>query len=243
MSKMDKLMTGALAVTGLAMMIAWGVNRDEANRPHHPLDYYMGEPLVWDMPKSETEPETEAETIACYEAGAYVPEFVKRMEDETETEPAPTETTQETTAEPTTDEITTEAETVVQTTEAPTTASCEFSQDEILLIKVASCEAGYTGDVLLMAYIMMTVKNRVADPGHPGTVWEVLNVPEQYECIHSDLWESGYIAPGAIEALWMIYRGEVNDMGATFYCTTARNSWHRARLTYLYTHSNAEFYK
>lgn len=155
------------------------------------------------------------------------------------------ETTTEPQSEPTTAETTTVEEIIIETTEVPTEAYIEPTEaftidDDTLLLKVASCEAGGQGAVG-MALVMRTVLNRCEISG--ASIHDVIYCPDQYHCISSDDWANNYISVDAYAALELIKSGWDESQGATYFCTPARNHWHRSALTYLFTYGEHEFYK
>lgn len=141
---------------------------------------------------------------------------------------------------------TTEVE--VETTEQVVTITIDnteiyqptFTDDDILLLRVASCEAGNQG-IDGMALVMNVVINRSNTYG--CSIHDVIYAPEQFACINTHWWWDNYIADGAYEALAQIKNGVDNSQGALYFCTPSHNGWHSSHLTYLFTFGGHEFYK
>lgn len=117
-----------------------------------------------------------------------------------------------------------------------------YTEDELLLMRIASCEAGNQG-VEGMAYVMRVVLNRVEDKSFPEGILAVITEPEQFAAIDSHYWHEGYIADGASKALEMIEAGWDETEGAIAFCTHASNAWHSSHLSYIKTFGAHEFYK
>lgn len=126
---------------------------------------------------------------------------------------------------------------------APTITATEiyqpkFTDDEMLLLKVASCEAGNQG-AEGMALVMSVVLNRASAYG--CSISDVVYAPDQFACINSSYWINDYIVSDAYEALRMIKDGYTSD--AMYFCTPSHNRWHSSHLQYLFTFKDHEFYK
>lgn len=146
---------------------------------------------------------------------------------------------------PTEPETTTAEEIPVEITEAPTTQiNANFvnlsDEDELLLVKTASSEAGNQG-IYGMALIMRVVLNRSKQWGM--SIHDVLYQPDQFNCVYGTWWANDYRADGVYEALEMVKNGWDESYGATFFCTPQRNTWHMSHLTFLYQYGNMQFYK
>lgn len=214
----------------------------------------------------EAEPETAllleitttAETMLPTEkSGAYTETETevgteKSLPEPTETETEPETMQSETEAEPTTPatidenapilpETTTEAQfTTEQPTEPLRPVFAFTAEEEQLLMRVASLEAGNQGWVG-MALVMCVIINRTQAYGQ--SVAEVVYAPRQFSVIGCEKWNAGYIAPEAPLALQAVKDGWDGAQGALFFCAPRANSWHKANLTYLFTGFGHEFYK
>lgn len=114
----------------------------------------------------------------------------------------------------------------------------KFTDDEMLLLKVASCEAGNQGSEG-MALVMSVVLNRASAYG--CSISDVVYAPDQFACINSMYWINDYISNDAYEALRMIKNGYTSE--AMYFCTPSHNRWHSSHLQYLFTFRDHEFYK
>lgn len=117
-----------------------------------------------------------------------------------------------------------------------------YTSDEILLLRIASCEAGDQG-VVGMAYVIKVVLNRVESNEFPNNIRDVIYEKKQFSAIHTHWWSDEYIAKGAEEALALVYSGWDETEGALFFCMPCSNSYHSSKLEYIKTYKGHEFYK
>lgn len=112
--------------------------------------------------------------------------------------------------------------------------------EEQLIMRVASCEAGNQGWIG-MALVMRVVLNRREAYGM--SISDVIYAPRQFSVIGCNKWNSGFIAEEAPIALQAVKDGWDGSQGALFFCAPTHNKWHRSALTYLFTGWGHEFYK
>lgn len=117
-----------------------------------------------------------------------------------------------------------------------------YTEDEILLLRIASCEAGNQG-VIGMAYVIKVVQNRIEDPSFANSVYGVIYEENQFSAINEHWWSDGYISDEAYEALELVNNGWDETEGALFFCTPSANEYHRSSLEYIKTYKDHEFYK
>lgn len=116
-----------------------------------------------------------------------------------------------------------------------------YTEDELLLMRIASCEAGNQG-IEGMAYVIKVVQNRVEDEHFPDSVRGVIYEKYQFAAIDSSYWQSGYLADGATKALSLVNSGWDESEGAIAFCTRAADQWHMEHLNYLFSYKDHEFY-
>lgn len=129
-----------------------------------------------------------------------------------------------------------------QTKENTTNSIQEYTSDEILLLRIASCEAGDQG-VVGMAYVIKVVLNRVNSSEFPNNIRDVIYEKKQFSAIHTHWWYDEYIADGAEEALALVYNGWDETEGALYFCMPCSNGYHSSKLQYIKTYKGHEFYK
>ena len=124
--------------------------------------------------------------------------------------------------------------------ENPIAPSNMTPEEENLIMRVASLEAGNQGWVG-MALVMRVILNSRLQYGI--SISEVIYVPHQFSVIGCDKWNNGFIAEEAPLALVAVESGWDESHGALYFCSPRNNKWHRSALTYLFTGWGHEFYK
>lgn len=124
--------------------------------------------------------------------------------------------------------------------ENPIAPSNMTPEEENLIMRVASLEAGNQGWVG-MALVMRVILNRRLQYGI--SISEVIYAPHQFSVIGCDKWNNGFIAEEAPLALAAVESGWDESHGALYFCSPKNNKWHRSALTYLFTGWGHEFYK
>ena len=143
---------------------------------------------------------------------------------------------------PTTAIPTTEVQIIVETTNAPQIADISLTaEEEQLLMRIASCEAGNQG-WQGMALVMRVVLNRREAWGL--SLPEVIYAKGQFSVIGCDKWNSGFIAEEAPIALQAVKDGWDGSQGALFFCApSGRSQWMATTKQYLFTGWGHEFYR
>lgn len=114
-------------------------------------------------------------------------------------------------------------------------------EEEQLLMRVASCEAGNQGWIG-MALVMRVVLNRREAWGM--SISDVIYAKGQFSVIGCDKWNSGFIATEAPIALQAVKDGWDGSQGALFFCApSGRSQWMATTKQYLFTAWGHEFYR
>lgn len=240
-----------IAMAGVGC-ICLGYFGNLSHNEHHTAAYTSAS-LNFAEESREAEREAEKEAEIALETAkpkveqtqtSYHMELVLTSAEINHTEPHTEPTT--TTAE----EVTTESETeptepYIEPTAPPepiAPAVPDFTADEVLLMRVASCEGfsqGPTGQALVMRVIL----NRCAKSGL--SVADVVYAPRQFKATTTELFASGYISPDAYEALSMIRAGWDGSNGACYFIAKTAynpNSWF-GTLQYCLTYGDHMFFK
>jgi spore germination cell wall hydrolase CwlJ-like protein len=136
-----------------------------------------------------------------------------------------------------------EVQIITPTTNAPQIANIALTaEEEQLLMRIASCEAGNQG-WQGMALVMNVVLNRKAAWGM--SISDVIYAKGQFSVIGCDKWNSGFIATEeAPIALQAVKDGWDGSQGALFFCApSGRSQWMVTTKQYLFTAYGHEFYK
>ena len=143
---------------------------------------------------------------------------------------------------PTTAIPTTEVQIIVETTNAPQIADISLTaEEEKLLMRIASCEAGNQG-WQGMALVMNVVLNRRTAWGM--SIHDVIYAKGQFSVIGCDKWNNGFIATEAPIALQAVKDGWDGSQGALFFCApSGRSQWMATTKQYLFTGWGHEFYR
>lgn len=247
--KSDRIMAGILfggAAIGVIAFACWRMNVNSYGRQKYVAMYYEESKAAEESKKESEKAEEEA-----FWAMPSVVELTLEQTSATEvmTEMSlPTETSTESLTEaptmhenaPTTAIPTTSAQIIVPTTNAPQIANLT-AEEENLLMRIASCEAGNQG-WQGMALVMNVVLNRRAAWGM--SISDVIYAKGQFSVIGCDKWNSGFIAEEAPVALQAIKNGWDGSQGALFFCApSGRSQWMATTKQYLFTAWGHEFYK
>lgn len=247
--KSDRIMAGILfggAAVGVIAFACWRMNVNSYDRQKYVAMYFEESKAAEESKKESEKAEEEAfwampSVVELTLEQTSVTEVMTEMSFPTETSTeALTEcpTTHETA--PTTAIPIEEVQIIVPTTETPRIANLT-AEEENLLMRIASCEAGNQG-WQGMALVMNVVLNR-------RTVWgmsiaDVIYAKRQFSVIGCDKWNSGFIAEEAPIALQAVKDGWDGSQGALFFCApSGRSVWMVTTRQYLFTAWGHEFYK
>lgn len=253
--KSDRIMAGILfggAAVGVIAFACWRMNVNSYNRQKYVAMYFEESKAAEESKKESEKAEEEAfwampsvmELTLAEQTSAMLPtEMPTASEVMTEMSlPEPTECPTEPPTAPTTAIPTTDAQIIVPTTEAPRIANIALTLDEqFLLMRIASCEAGNQG-WQGMALVMNVVLNRRAAWGM--SISDVIYAKGQFSVIGCDKWNNGFIAEEAPIALQAVKDGWDGSQGALFFCApSGRSVWMATTRQYLFTAWGHEFYR
>ena len=249
--KSDRIMAGILfggAAIGVIAFACWRMNVNSYGRQKYVAMYFEESRAAEESKKESEKAEEEAfwampSVVELTLEQTSVAEVMTEMSLPTETSTeALTEcpTTHETA--PTTAIPTTEVQIITPTTETPRIANIALTaEEENLLMRIASCEAGNQGWIG-MALVMRVVLNRREAWGM--SIHDVIYAPGQFSVIGCDKWNSGFIATEAPIALQAVKDGWDGSQGALFFCApSGRSVWMATTRQYLFTAWGHEFYK
>ena len=254
--KSDRIMAGILfggAAVGVIAFACWRMNVNSYGRQKYVAMYFEESKAAEEIKKESEKAEEEAfwampsvVELTLEQTSAMLPtEMPTASEVMTEMSlPEPTESltecpTAHETA-PTTAIPTTSAQIIVPTTETPRIANLT-AEEENLLMRVASCEAGNQG-WQGMALVMNVVLNRRAAWGM--SISDVIYAKGQFSVIGCDKWNNGFIAAEAPIALQAVKDGWDGSQGALFFCApSGRSQWMATTRQYLFTAYGHEFYR
>lgn len=177
------------------------------------------------------------------EATVYETYIYKYEETETEAETA-VETTPET-EQMCTDYVSAWVEPVSEVSEPETaamTAAAAYTDDEMLLMRIAYAEAGNQG-VEGQALVMRVILNRIADVTFPNTVYDVIFQTEQFAGAYADAFYIAELPDDTKQALELVKSGWDGSQGALYFCRPHEGGWHDLNLTELFTYGDHIFYK
>lgn len=249
--KSDRIMAAVLfggAAIGVIAFACWRMDVNSYGRQKY-VAMYFEESKAAEESKKESEKAEEEAFWAMPSVVELTLEQTSVAEVMTEMS-LPTETSTEALTEcPTTHEIapttaipTTEVQIITPTTNAPQIANISLTaEEEQLLMRIASCEAGNQGWIG-MALVMRVVLNRREAWGM--SIHDVIYAKGQFSVIGCDKWNSGYIATEAPIALQAVKDGWDGSQGALFFCApSGRSVWMATTRQYLFTAYGHEFYK
>lgn len=247
--KSDRIMAGILfggAAVGVIAFACWRMNVNSYSRQKY-VAMYFEESKAAEESKKESEKAEEEAFWAMPSVVELTIEQISVAEVMTEMS-LPTETSTESFTEcPTTHETapTTaipieEVQIITPTIETPRIANLT-AEEEQLLMRVASCEAGNQGWIG-MALVMNVVLNRRTTWGM--SISDVIYAKGQFSVINCDKWNSGFIAAEAPIALQAVKNGWDGSQGALFFCApSGRSQWMATTKRYLFTAYGHEFYR
>lgn len=247
--KSDRIMAAVLfggACVGVIAFTCWRMNVNSYGRQKYVAMYFEESRAAEESKKQSEKAEEEAFwampsvvelTLEQTSATEVMTEMSLPMETSTEalTECPTTHETAPTTAIPIE-----EVQIITPTTETPRIANLT-AEEEQLLMRVASCEAGNQGWIG-MALVMRVVLNR--REAWNMSISDVIYAKGQFSVIGCDKWNSGFIAEEAPIALQAVKDGWDGSQGALFFCApSGRSQWMATTKQYLFTAWGHEFYK
>ena len=255
--KSDRIMAGILfggAAVGVIAFTCWRMNVNSYGRQKYVAMYFEESKAAEESKKESEKAEEEAfwampsvvELTLAEQATAMLPTEMSTASEVMTEMSLPTEALTEC---PTTHEIapttaipTTEVQIITPTTNAPQIANISLTaEEEQLLMRIASCEAGNQGWIG-MALVMRVVLNRREAWGM--SIHDVIYAKGQFSVIGCDKWNSGYIATEAPIALQAVKDGWDGSQGALFFCApSGRSVWMATTKQYLFTAWGHEFYR
>ena len=249
--KSDRIMAGILfggAAVGVIAFACWRMNVNSYGRQKY-VAMYFEESKAAEESKKESEKAEEEAFWAMPSVVELTLEQTSVAEVMTEM-PLPTETSTEALTEcPTTHETapttaipTTSAQIIVPTTNAPQIADISLTaEEEQLLMRVASLEAGNQGWIG-MALVMNVILNR--RQAWEKSINELVYDKGQFSVVGSEKWNNGFIAAEAPIALQAVKNGWDGSQGALFFCApSGRSQWMATTRQYLFTAWGHEFYR
>ena len=255
--KSDRIMAGILfggAAVGVIAFTCWRMNVNSYGRQKYVAMYFEESKAAEESKKESEKAEEEAfwampsvvELTLAEQTTAMLPTEMSTASEVMTEMSLPTEALTEC---PTTHEIapttaipTTEVQIIVPTTNAPQIANISLTaEEEQLLMRIASCEAGNQGWIG-MALVMRVVLNRREAWGM--SIHDVIYAKGQFSVIGCDKWNNGYIADEAPIALQAVKDGWDGSQGALFFCApSGRSVWMATTKQYLFTAWGHEFYR
>lgn len=249
--KSDRIMAGILfggAAVGVIAFACWRMNVNSYSRQKYVAMYFEESKAAEESKKESEKAEEEAfwampTVMELTLEQTSVTEVMTEMSFPTETSTeALTECPTEPPTAPTTAISIEEVQIITPTTETPRIANIALTaEEEQLLVRVASCEAGNQG-WQGMALVMNVVLNRRAAWGM--SISDVIYAKGQFSVIGCDKWNSGFIAEEAPIALQAVKDGWDGSQGALFFCApSGRSVWMATTKQYLFTAYGHEFYR
>lgn len=255
--KSDRIMAAVLfggAAIGVIAFACWRMDVNSYGRQKYVAMYFEESKAAEESKKESEKAEEEAfwampsvvELTLAEQTTAMLPTEMSTASEVMTEMSLPTEALTEC---PTTHEIapttaipTTEVQIIVPTTNAPQIANISLTaEEEQLLMRIASCEAGNQGWIG-MALVMRVVLNRREAWGM--SIHDVIYAKGQFSVIGCDKWNSGYIAEEAPIALQAVKDGWDGSQGALFFCApSGRSVWMATTKQYLFTAWGHEFYR
>ena len=255
--KSDRIMAAVLfggAAIGVIAFACWRMDVNSYGRQKYVAMYFEESKAAEESKKESEKAEEEAfwampsvvELTLAEQTTAMLPTEMSTASEVMTEMSLPTEALTEC---PTTHEIapttaipTTEVQIIVPTTNAPQIANISLTaEEEQLLMRIASCEAGNQGWIG-MALVMRVVLNRREAWGM--SIHDVIYAKGQFSVIGCDKWNSGFIAAEAPIALQAVKDGWDGSQGALFFCApSGRSVWMATTKQYLFTAYGHEFYR
>lgn len=249
--KSDRIMAGILfggAAIGVIAFACWRMNVNSYDRQKYVAMYFEESKAAEESKKESEKAEEEAfwampTVMELTLEQTSVAEVMTEMSFPTETSTEMlTECPTEPPTAPTTAISIEEVQIITPTTETPKIANIALTaEEENLLMRIASCEAGNQG-WQGMALVMNVVLNRRAAWGM--SISDVIYAKGQFSVIGCDKWNSGFIATEAPIALQAVKDGWDGSQGALFFCApSGRSVWMVTTRQYLFTAWGHEFYR
>lgn len=252
--KSDRIMAGILfggAAIGVIAFACWRMNVNSYGRQKYVAMYFEESKAAEESKKESEKAEEEAfwamptvMELTLEQTSAMLPtEMPTASMVGTEMSlPEPTEAHTAHENAPTTAIPIEEIQIITPTTNAPQIANIALTaEEENLLMRIASCEAGNQG-WQGMALVMNVVLNRKA--AWSMSISDVIYAKGQFSVIGCDKWNSGFIAEEAPIALQAVKDGWDGSQGALFFCApSGRSVWMATTKQYLFTAWGHEFYK
>lgn len=244
--KSDRIMAGILfggAAVGVIAFACWRMNVNSYGRQKYVAMYFEESKAAEESKKESEKAEEEAFWAMPSVMELTLAEQTSATEVMTEMSlPEPTECPTEPPTAPTTAIPIEEVQIITPTTNAPQIADISLTaEEEQLIMRVASCEAGNQG-WQGMALVMNVVLNRRAAWGM--SISDVIYAKGQFSVIGCDKWNNGFIAAEAPTALQAVKDGWDGSQGALFFCApSGRSQWMATTKQYLFTAWGHEFYK
>lgn len=249
--KSDRIMAGILfggAAVGVIAFTCWRMNVNSYNRQKYVAMYFEESKAAEESKKESEKAEEEAfwampSVVELTLEQTSATEVMTEMSFPTETSAeALTECPTEPPTAPTTAISIEEVQIITPTTNAPQIANIALTaEEENLLMRIASCEAGNQG-WQGMALVMNVVLNRRTAWGM--SISDVIYAKGQFSVTGCDKWNNGFIATEAPIALQAVKDGWDGSQGALFFCApSGRSVWMATTRQYLFTAWGHEFYK
>ena len=255
--KSDRIMAAVLfggAAIGVIAFACWRMDVNSYGRQKYVAMYFEESKAAEESKKESEKAEEEAfwampsvvELTLAEQTTAMLPTEMSTASEVMTEMSLPTEALTECPTEPfiapTTAIPTTEVQIIVPTTNAPQIANISLTaEEEQLLMRIASCEAGNQGWIG-MALVMRVVLNRREAWGM--SIHDVIYAKGQFSVIGCDKWNNGFIAEEAPIALQAVKDGWDGSQGALFFCApSGRSQWMATTKQYLFTAWGHEFYK
>lgn len=247
--KSDRIMAGILfggAAVGVIAFACWRMNVNSYGRQKYVAMYFEESKAAEESKKESEKAEEEAfwampSVVELTLEQTSVAEVMTEMSLPTETETS-TECPTEPFIAPTTAIPATEVQIIIETTNAPQIADISLTaEEEQLLMRVASLEAGNQGWIG-MALVMNVILNRRQAWGK--SINELVYDKGQFSVVVSEKWNNGFIAAEAPIALQAVKDGWDGSQGALFFCApSGRSVWMATTRQYLFTAYGHEFYR
>ncbi len=244
--KSDRIMAGILfggAAIGVIAFACWRMNVNSYSRQKYVAMYFEESKAAEESKKESEKAEEEAFWAMPSVMELTLAEQTSATEVMTEMSlPELTECPTEPPTAPTTAIPIEEVQIITPTTETPRIANIALTaEEEQLLMRVASCEAGNQGWIG-MALVMNVVLNRRATWGM--SISDVIYAKGQFSVIGCDKWNNGFIAAEAPIALQAVKDRWDGSQGALFFCApSGRSQWMATTRQYLFTGYGHEFYR
>ena len=116
-------------------------------------------------------------------------------------------------------------------------------EEKDMLLRIGMCEAGGEGCTECIAFVMLTVLNRVESDDFRDTIDGVLHEKNQFTPVATGWFYNVTPNKRCYEALELVMSGWDESQGALFFESCKGESWHSRNLEFLFQHCNTRFYK